>query len=55
MYEFITAVKVTYSATIEILELALLVYSPNTSRKAGNVHTTDGNYTWICLCNRNLL
>lgn len=51
MYEFFTTVKVTHCATIEILELALVVYSPNTSRKAGNVHTIGGNYTSVCSCN----
>jgi len=45
------AVKVTHYATVEILEIALVVYSPNTSRKAGNVHTTGGNDTSICSCN----
>jgi len=55
MYELFTAVKATHYATIEILELALVVYSPSTNRKAGNVHTTGGNYTSICLCNPNHL
>jgi hypothetical protein len=48
---FFTAVKVTHYATIYILELVLVLYSPNTSRKAGNVRTTGGNYTSICSCN----
>jgi hypothetical protein len=54
MYEVFTAVKVTHNATIETLELAL-VYSPNTSNMAGNVHTACGNYTSICSCNLNHL
>jgi hypothetical protein len=38
---FFTAVKVTHYATIEIVELALVVHSPNTSRKAGSVRTVQ--------------
>lgn len=40
--------KVTHYATIAILELAFVVYSPNTSRNVGNVQTTGGSYTSIC-------